>query len=261
MKLSAVIEDLYMFNEAGAMPERIRAAAAAGLDRVEFHLWDKVDIDAVERALKETGVQLQSLVIGPRCGCVDKAREGYFLDALTGTIAMVRRLGAKGIVLAGGPAAQGHTDAQQREAMVYLLKKAASLAAAAGVMIWLEPLNSRIDHPGMFMNTAMEGLDIVEEVGSPAVRLLYDVYHSTVMGEDWREVLKRGHLIGYVQVADTNGRHEPGTGSIDWAAWLPALRAAGYDGDIGLEYRPSGSSVDSLQRTREVFGMAEAAAS
>jgi hydroxypyruvate isomerase len=260
MKLAAVIEDLYMFNEAGAMPDRIRAAAAAGLDRVEFHLWDKVDIDAVERALKETGVQLQSLVIGPRCGCVDKAREAYFLDAIRGTIAMVRRLGGKGIVLAGGPAAQGATDAEQHAAMVYRIKKAAPLVQAAGLTIFLEPLNSRIDHPGMFMNTAMEGLDIVEEVDSPAVRLLYDVYHSTVMGEDWREVLKRCHLIGYVQVADTDGRHEPGTGGIDWTAWLTALRAAGYQGDIGLEYRPSGSTLDSLQRTREVFGMSGAAA-
>lgn len=260
MKLAAVIEDLYMFNEAGDMPARIRAAAAAGLDRVEFHLWDKVDIDAVEAALKETGVQLQSLVIGPRCGCVDKAREAYFMDAIRGTIAMVKRLGGKGIVLAGGPAAQGHTDADQHAAMVYLIKKAAPLVQAAGLMIFLEPLNSRVDHPGMFMDTAMEGLDIVEEVNSPAVRLLYDVYHSTVMGEDWREVLKRAHLIGYVQVADTNGRHEPGTGSIDWPAWLAALKATGYSGDIGLEYRPSGTTLASLQRTREVFGLAGSAA-
>jgi hydroxypyruvate isomerase len=260
MKLSAVIEDLYMFNEAGDMPARIRAAAAAGLDRVEFHLWDKVDIDAVESALKDTGVQLQSLVIGPRCGCVDVAREAYFLDAIRNTVAMVQRLGAKGIVLAGGPALAGATAAQQHAAMVYLIKRAAPIVEAAGLMIYLEPLNSRIDHPGMFMNTAMEGLDIVEAVGSPAVRLLYDVYHSTVMGEDWREVLKRGHLIGYVQVADTDGRHEPGTGTIDWTAWLAALRSAGYDGDIGLEYRPSGSTLASLQRTREVFGMTGAVA-
>lgn len=260
MKLSAVIEDLYMFNEAGDMPARIRAAAAAGLDRVEFHLWDQVDIAAVEQALKETGVQLQSLVIGPRCGCVDRSKEAFFLDAVRGTIAICRRLGAKGIVLAGGPALKDVPAAEQHAAMVYLIKKAAPLVEAAGLMIYLEPLNTRIDHPIMFMDTAMEGLDIVEEVGSPAVRLLYDVYHSTVMGEDWREVLKRAHLIGYVQVADTNGRHEPGTGEIDWAAWLPALKAAGYRGDIGLEYRPNGSTLDSLARTREVFGMAGVAA-
>lgn len=255
MKLSAVIEDLYMFNEAGAMPERIRAAAAAGLDRVEFHLWDRVDIDAVERALQDTGVQLHSLVIGPRCGCVDRAREASFMDAIRGTVAMCRRLGAKGIVLAGGPALKDASDAAQHDAMVHLIGTAAPVVEDAGLMIFLEPLNNRIDHPGMFMNTAMEGLDIVEEVASPAVRLLYDVYHSTVMGEDWRRVLERGHLIGHVQVADTEGRHEPGTGSIEWKPWLAALQATGYRGDIGLEYRPSQGTLASLQRTREVLGL------
>ena len=59
-----------------------------------------------------------------------------------------------------------------------------------------------------------------------------------------------------MQVADTNGRHEPGTGTIDWPAWLADLKAAGYSGDIGLEYRPSNGTLASLQRTRAVFGLA-----
>ncbi len=256
MKLSAVIEDLYMFNEAGAMPERVRAAAAAGLDRVEFHLWDRVDMDAVERALGETGVRLNCLVISPRCGCVDRSREAFFLDAMAHTLKMVTRMGARAVVLAGGPALAGASDAAQHDAMVYLLGRAAPLAQDAGVQVWLEPLNSRIDHPGLYMNTARQGLDIVEQVGSPAVRLLYDVYHSTVMGEHWDEVLERAPLVGYVQVADTDGRHEPGSGTIDWTAFLAALRLSGYAGDIGLEFRPSVPSAEAVDRTRRVFGLA-----
>lgn len=256
MKLSAVIENLYMFNEAGDLPARIRAAKDAGLDRVEFHLWNDVDMDAIERTLKETGVHLTSLVVGPRCGCVDRGREDAFVEAITNTIAMIKRLGADGIVVAGGPALKDASHAEQRSAMVYLLRRVAPLAEAAGVQLWLEPLNSRVDHPGMFMNHAMEGLDIIEEVGSPAVRLLYDVYHAAVMGEDWREILKRAHLIGYIQVADTNGRHQPGTGDIDWAAFMPALRATGYQGGIGMEYRPQGDSAASVAQTRRVLGLA-----
>jgi len=133
--------------------------------------------------------------------------------------------------------------------------KAAPLVEAAGLMIYLEPLNTRIDHPIMFMDTAMEGLDIVEEVNSPAVRLLYDVYHSTVMGEDWREVLKRGHLIGYVQVADTNGRHEPGTGDINWQPIMSTLREQGYQGAIGLEYFPTQGDHSSLAQSRKALGL------
>jgi len=256
MKLSAVIEDLYMFNEAGDMPARIRAAAAAGLDRVEFHMWTPTGMDAVEAALKETGVRLLSLTVGPRVGCVDRSKEAYLMDAIARTMAMCQRLGAKDMVIAGGPALKDATAEEQHANMVYLLKQAAPRVQAAGMRLLLEPLNTRIDHVGFFMGSAIEGLDIVEAVDSPAVRLLYDAYHAEVMGEDWREIFKRAHLFGYVQVADTNGRHEPGTGSIDWATWLPALKAAGYTGDIGLEYRPSKSTLASLQRTREVFGMA-----
>ncbi|MFO1340486.1 MAG: TIM barrel protein [Burkholderiaceae bacterium] len=255
MKLSAVIEDLYMFNEAGDMPARIRAAAAAGLEKVEFHMWNQVDIDAVEAALKETGVHLQSLIVGPRVGCVDRSKEDFIVEALQRTIAMCQRLGARDMVIAGGPALKDVPAAEQHAGMVHNLKRLGPVAEAAGMRLLLEPLNTRVDHPIFFMDTAMEGLDIVEEVNHPAVQLLYDAYHAAVMGEDHREILKRAPLIGYVQVADTNGRHEPGTGTIDWATWLADLKAAGYDGDIGLEYRPSQGTLPSLQRTREVLGL------
>lgn len=255
MKFSAVIEDLYLFNEAGDMPARIRAAAAAGLDRVEFHLWNQVDLAAVEAALKDTGVQLQSLIVGPRVGCVDRSKTAFILEALERTIAVCQRLGAKDMVIAGGPALKGVPAAEQHAGMVHNLQVLAPVAAAAGMRLLLEPLNTRVDHPIMFMDTAMEGLDIVEAVNHPAVRLLYDAYHAAVMGEDHRQILQRAALIGYVQVADTNGRHEPGTGSIDWATWLADLKAAGYRGDIGLEYRPSQGTLASLARTREVLAL------
>ena len=81
MKLCAVIEDLYMFNEAGDLPARIRAAAAAGLTKVEFHMWNQVDLDAVATALQETGVQLKSITVGPRVGCVDRSKTAFITAA------------------------------------------------------------------------------------------------------------------------------------------------------------------------------------
>lgn len=256
MQLSAVIEDLYMFNEAGDLPARIHAAAAAGLKKVEFHMWNQVDLDAVAAALQATGVQLLSITVGPRVGCVDRSKTGFITEALQRTIATCRRLGATDMVIAGGPALKDTSAAEQHGAMVHNLKHLAPVAAEAGMRLLLEPLNTRIDHPGFFMASAIEGLDIVEAVNHPAVRLLYDAYHAEVMGEDHREILKRAHLIGHVQVADTHGRHEPGTGTIDWATWLADLKAAGYRGDIGLEYRPRNGTLASLQRTREIFGLA-----
>jgi hydroxypyruvate isomerase len=81
---------------------------------------------------------------------------------------------------------------------------------------------------------------VVEAVGAPNVRLLYDLYHSVVEGEDPREVVPRvRHLLGHVQVADAPGRGEPGSGTIDWLASLALLRDAGYTGTVGVECHPS----------------------
>lgn len=255
MKLSACIENTYMFTEHPDIPARIRAAQAAGLTMVEFHMWADRDIDAIERTLRDTGMRLGCIVVNPRCGTADASKRDFFVASMSSSIAMAKRLGARGVVAAGGPAVPGATQAEQHAATVQLLKAIAPVAEGAGVQVWLENLNSRIDHKGFYLDTAQECLDVIEAVGSPAVRLLYDVYHSVVMGEAPRAVLKRSALVGHVQVADTNGRHEPGSGTIDWAQVMAALRDSGYQGDIGLEYRPSGDSAASVAATRRVLGL------
>jgi len=255
VNLSACIEDKYMFGEIEGIPARIRAAKAAGLGTVEFHLWLGRGIDEIEQTLHETQVNLAGLVVNPRCGIADATKRAFFLEAMGSTIAMAARLRARGAVIAGGPVVPGASDSAQHAAMVESLKRIAPAAEKAGVQVWLEPLNTRVDHPGMYMTSALEGLDIIEEVNSPGVRLLYDVYHSSVMGESPREVLKRAPLIGHIQVADTNGRHEPGSGTIDWADFMQALKASAYRGDIGMEYRPSADTLASIAQTRHVLGV------
>ncbi|MEY4761168.1 MAG: hypothetical protein RLZZ200_1024 [Pseudomonadota bacterium] len=257
MKLSACIENTYMFNEYGELTDRIAAAKKAGLDTVEFHMWADRDLDAIEKALKENGVQLAGLVVNPRCGVIDASKEDFFVNAMTSSIAATKRLGGRGVVAAGGPAflVPGQTPEQSHVAAVKLLRAIAPVAEREGIAIWLENLNSRIDHQGFALDSALECLDILEEVNSPAIKLLYDVYHACVMEEFPREVLRRAHLIGHVQVADTHGRHEPGSGTIDWADFMVALRESGYTGDIGLEYRPTGDSADSVAQTRRVLGL------
>jgi hydroxypyruvate isomerase len=122
------------------------------------------------------------------------------------------------------------------------------------VMLVLEPLNTEL-FATMYLVSTRLGLDIVEAVDSPNLRLLYDVYHSRVMGEDVREVLAgRTHLVAHVQVAGWPGRNEPGTGDLDYADVMQALADLGYTGPIGLEYFPTTDSVTSIARAREALG-------
>src|SRR4029079_2289040 len=125
---------------------------------------------------------------------------------------------------------------EQHAAIVAALKTAAPGAADARVSLLVEPLNSRLDHVGYFLDSTAEGLDIIEEVDHPSVRLLYDMYHSTMMGERPAEVLgNRAPLVGHVHVADVPGRHEPGSGTVDWRSSMATLASLGYAGAIGLE--------------------------
>jgi hydroxypyruvate isomerase len=135
------------------------------------------------------------------------------------------------------------------------LKLAAPIAADAGVTLLLEPLNSRLDHRGHFLDTTPEALDIIEAVDNSAVALLYDMYHSTMTGEDPAVVLANCRRPpGHVHVADAPGRHEPGSGTIDWPAYMRALRGIGYEGRVGLEYWPTGRTEDAIAQTRRVLG-------
>jgi hydroxypyruvate isomerase len=261
MELSGCVESLFIQEHRG-VDERIRACADAGLDAVEFWLWRDKDLDKIERALGDTGLRLTLFSVEPRSPIVEPASHGEFLAGVRESVKVAKRLKASALcVLAddrgvggGNELRAGVTRKAQHEAVVAALKRAAPIADDAGLTLLVEPLNSVVDHQGYFLDRTPEGLDIIEEVDHPAVALLYDLYHSTMMGERLDTVLGgRGRLVGYVHVADAPGRREPGSGTIDWPASLMTLKAIGYGGAIGLEYWPTGATRDSIERTREVL--------
>ncbi|MFD1612306.1 hydroxypyruvate isomerase family protein [Sphingomonas tabacisoli] len=254
MDLSPCVEWIFA-SEHPALPDRIRAARYAGYKTVEFHLWRDKDVDSIAEALNETGVRLTGIVVEPRRSIVDPAQHGEFLQAVRESLETAKKLGSPPLVVASGFTREGVSHEEHVAAAVSALRQAAELAEQAGVMLVLEPLNDRVEHPGMFLVSTKLGLDIVEAVGSPNLRLLYDAYHSAVMDEDMGEVLDgRMHLVAHVQVADMPGRNEPGTGTIDWAEKIATLRRLGYQGAIGLEYKPTLPAAESLAKTRAALG-------
>ena len=123
----------------------------------------------------------------------------------------------------------------------------------SGITLVLEPVNIRVDHPGALLDRTAEAVYVARGVNSPAFGVLYDLYHSTVEGEDVAvELANAGSLIKYVQIADAPGRGEPGSGSIDWTARLADLQAGGYAGPIGLEFYPTIESAKSVRRIQEL---------
>lgn len=188
-----------------------------------------------------------AFVSEPTGRLVDPETHGEFLEGIKRSIILADRLNARNLIVVSGDVRPGIVRSEQRAALAEALRRAAPLASTAGLGLLLEPLNTRVDHQGYFLDSTLEGLEVIRAIDHPEVRLLYDIYHSIVMGEEPAEVLQgSGDLVGYVHMADVPGRHEPGSGSIDWPRQLHALRAAGYAGPLGLEYIPIRDTESSL---------------
>ena len=251
-QLSSCIE--WQFTEDGELDARVRAAKSAGFELAEFHLWRDKPMDAVAAALVETGIRLTGVCVDPRRSIVDPSEREEMITAVRETIAATTKLGKPALIVASGFRVAGLSEEEHFANAVTALRAAAQLAEEAGVMLLLEPLNTRL-FATMYLVSTKLGLDLVEAVNSPNLRLLYDVWHSAVMGEDISEVLaNRIHLVAHVQVADMDERNEPGTGTLDWAAIMQTLQDFGYTGAIGLEYFPTLPMDKSLALTSQKLG-------
>jgi hydroxypyruvate isomerase len=241
-----------LFNEVPFL-ERFERAAAAGFRAVEFLFIHTVDAGAVEQALGRHGLELVlfdpeggDFAAGDRGYLCDPARRDHLSSTIENAIAVARRVGCRRLNVLAGNRPPGVTARVLRRTAVDNLRRAAPLAREAGVTLLVEVLN-RWESPRYFLDRLDLGLDIVREVGEPNVRFQFDCYHLQRMeGQLIDGLVQNLPWIGHVQIADVPGRHEPGTGEVHYDNVLSALERAGYDGYVGLEYRPSGKTEDSL---------------
>ena len=236
--------------------EALTRLAGLGFRQFEFWDWRKQDVPAVARQATERG--LRPVIFSGNTfdePLVDRAARERALAHLRRSLEVADQLGVRLLVVHVGYPLAGRSREEQWAAAVEGLRAAGDLASAAGVTLALEPLNSRVDHPGYFLDTLPDALRILAEVGHPAVRLLLDVYHMRVMHEDLLDRLPAAlSATAHVHVADVPGRGEPGSGTIPWAAVMDALRAGGYRGAVGLECWPTVPAAAALHRCVEVLG-------
>ena len=233
--------------------DRFHAAAKAGFRRVEILFVHDLDPAAVERSLRELGLQL--VLFDPRPGDWAKGERGLlsipgrekdFLDSVREAIGAAQRFGTRRLNALAGVPPPGVSREDARRTAIANLRAAAPLVDRAGITLLVEAINT-IDMPGYFAATADIAADLVESAGSSSVRLQLDQYHVGMAGQDVRAVLRRRFpIVGHVQIADVPGRHQPGTGQQPIAAFLSDLDELGYAGSVGLEYKPAGSTDESL---------------
>ncbi|MDR7465285.1 MAG: TIM barrel protein [Armatimonadota bacterium] len=229
----------------------LQRLAALGFRQFEFWDWRARDLDALAAAAARSGVSPAAFSGNTfEEPLLDREAHGRALAHLRQSLQAAQRLGVRLLVVHVGYTLPATSHREQWEAAVRGLLAAGDLAAAAGVMLALEPLNSRIDHPGYFLDSLPQALRMLAEVDHPAVRLLLDIYHMWVMHGDLRQHLPQAlPLVAHVHVADVPGRGEPGSGTIPWGEVMDALRRGGYEGAVGLECWPTGSVEAALRRS------------
>lgn len=247
----------YMFHEAGErLEDRMAAAAAAGFRKVEIFTTANRDVPSLKAALAETGCELYATVTDPRIQLVMEAQHDIFREMFAKAAAEAAELGAKRIVVPSGSAVPYMKRPVQLGIVAKAIASVIPVAEQHGLTILLEPVNTRVDHPGVLFGMTEDAVAVIEQVNSPRVKLLYDLYHSITERENPAEVLPAvAKYVEHIQVADAPGRGEPGSGKIDWPAMLRLIESTGYAGVLGLECSPIGPDTPAaLRYIRELCG-------
>ena len=245
------------------LAERFPAIRALGVDGIELWGLPAENVGAVEKGLRASGCRLE-LFCGNRAhSLIDPDDREGFLSELRQSMHHAARLGCSRLTILSDrvdsrgipiPPARPLNAEENAGSILEGLIEASALAEDACITLLLEPLNTRVDHPGYTLSHSAQALEIVRRIGSPRLKVLYDVYHMQIMEGDLISNLAANlRDIGHIHVADVPGRHEPGTGEINYVNIARMLRAREYDGLIGLECFPRDRSETAIEAFRAVF--------
>ncbi len=195
--------------------------------------------DAIKAAKDRLGLEVATFGADVGGPLVDPANRPKLPDALKRSVEVAHELDCKRMLVTTGNEIEGIPRERQHQSIVDGLKVAAEIVEKAGITLCLEPLNILVNHRGYYLYTSAEGFQIIDEVGSPNVRLLYDIYHQQITeGNLIATITANIDKIQHFHVADVPGRHEPGTGEINYRNVFKSISESGYDGFVGLEFWP-----------------------
>ncbi len=243
---------MYYGADIPALVEGMNVVKDAGFDAVEFFVLDKnQDIRPIIKAKNELGLDI-ALFIPVRGSLVDPSARGAYLKVLEDAIQIAEQLDCRRLTLMSGKELKGVSREEQHISVVEGLKACATLLEPTGIMGVLEPLN-QVTNCGNYLSRSDEGFRIIDEVGSPSIKLLYDVYHQQITeGNLISTITWNIEKIGHLHAAGIPDRHEINTGEINYSEIFKAVGATSYDGYFGLEYRPTKEISESLKEARKL---------
>lgn len=248
----------------GDICDRYYAAAKNGFRAMEDLGWVGRDLDKIRAAIDGSGVELSAILfqsadpakqalIANSHGIVWEDAQDAFVDAIAETLEAAKKLNVKNIVVTTGNERSDVSRYVQHTNVVTALRRAAKIVEGTGVQLVLEPLNILVNHKGYYLVTTAESAEIIDEVNSPVVKILYDVYHQQISeGNVIDNIRANIDRIGHIHVADVPGRREPGTGELNYKNIFKAIADTGYNGFVTFE---CGRSVDAETVCRNMLAL------
>lgn len=264
-KLSVRVEPIFPGLSLPAQLERVAEAGYQGFEFGDWRAQDAPRINAIKQRLKlECVCLVGNRGVNPKgMGLCDPAEREGFLAEIAASLDAARRFETRMLVVLTGYKVPRLSREQQKTSIVEGLKRGAELAARAGVTLIVEPINTLAEveplnptgdnHADYFLDTTAEAVEIIRRVDSPFVKILYDLYHAQIMEGNLTATIRRhiGHFA-HIHVADVPGRHEPGTGEINFHHIFGVLAATGYAGFTGMEYVPKSGAMASLAAAKAI---------
>lgn len=259
LKKCACIEPLY-----SELPflERIVQAKKDGFEYVEFWSWTDKDLDAIKETAERVGIGIGGFNGDADYSLIDPSHKNAYLEYLSQSVEAARKIGARSVTIhsnalgEGGKVVNHYLELSHTVklcSMYDMLLECAKMAEASGIAMNLEALNITTDHVGNFLVHTSDAAEMTRLIGSPKLKILYDVYHMQLNeGSLCDNISKHIDQIGHVHVADAPGRHEPGTGEIYYPKIFSHLEELGYDQLIGYELFPKTTTSAAVKAIMEM---------
>jgi len=241
------------------LAERMEKVAEARFQGFEFGDWRSADPAVITPLKNKLGIECSSIVgnrgVNPKgMTLTNPADRAGFLTEIKASIEAARRFETRRMVTLTGNQAPDMGREEQHESIVEGLKRASELVEPHGITLIVEPLNTLVDHQGYYLNHAVEAFEIIRKIDSPFVKVLFDIYHVQIMDGNLIDAIRSNiRLIDHFHVGDVPGRHEPGSGEINYGNVFKAIHATGYSGFVAMEYLPSKDPMETLRAVRALY--------
>lgn len=235
--------------------QRLEKVAEAGYGAVElvdeFKSWQAADFARAAERRRSLGITFDATA-GLSAGIADPAARQKFLQEVGEMLPIMEKLECRNLIVLSGNSVPGLSREAQQQSCIEGLQRAAELAAPRGVTLLLENIDPE-ENPRYYLASSREGFEIVRKVNHPKVQFLYDLYHEQIAEGNLIETLEKNFAqLGLVHVADVPGRHQPGTGEINYGNIFRKLAELNYGGYVAMEFLPQGDAVGELAGARRL---------